>query len=70
MRTGARGFAVAAPLLAAIFCAESLSEIAAEESSPPPAAKAACPGPAPSFTDPLNAPHWNGWGVGLSQQRF
>jgi polyvinyl alcohol dehydrogenase (cytochrome) len=70
MKTGAHGFAVAALLLASIFCAANLSGIAAEESSSPPAAKAACPGPAPSFTDPLNAPHWNGWGAGLSQHRF
>ena len=70
MKTGVRGFAVAALLLASIFCAANPRGIAAEERSSPPPAKTACPSAAPDFTDPLSAPHWNGWGVGLSQQRF
>jgi polyvinyl alcohol dehydrogenase (cytochrome) len=38
------------------------------ESTPAPAG--ACPNAAPSFTNPLSAPHWNGWGVDPAQSRF
>ncbi|MBI3678874.1 MAG: PQQ-binding-like beta-propeller repeat protein [Acidobacteria bacterium] len=37
----------------------------------PAAPKAAmCPEPAPPLSDPLKAPHWNGWGVDLSNTRY
>jgi polyvinyl alcohol dehydrogenase (cytochrome) len=29
-----------------------------------------CPAAAPVFTDPLKAPHWNGWAVDTSPRRF
>lgn len=35
------------------------------------AASGACPNEgAAAFADPLNKPHWNGWGVDPSQHRF
>ena len=35
------------------------------------AATGACPNHgAAAFADPLNKPHWNGWGVDSSQHRF
>ena len=61
---------VGAVLLASILCAQGWRGIAAEENGSAAPTKAACPAPAPGFADPLSAPHWNGWGVGLSQHRF
>jgi polyvinyl alcohol dehydrogenase (cytochrome) len=56
--------------LALMVWAADLRKPAAEEagSASPPAG--ACPNTAPAFTDPLSAPHWNGWGVDPAQSRF
>jgi polyvinyl alcohol dehydrogenase (cytochrome) len=56
--------------LALMVWAADLRKPAAEEagSASPPAG--ACPNAAPAFTDPLSAPHWNGWGVDPAQSRF
>ena len=57
-------------LLAFIIIAASSSRVPAEEVAPTPPSPGACPAGATAFTDPLNAPHWNGWGVDPSQRRF
>jgi outer membrane protein assembly factor BamB len=56
--------------LALMVWAADLRKPAAEEagSASPPAG--ACPNAAAAFTDPLSAPHWNGWGVDPAQSRF
>ena len=66
--TPALGGAILA--LALMVWAADLRKPAAEEagSASPPAG--ACPNAAPAFTDPLSAPHWNGWGVDPAQSRF
>ena len=64
MKTGARGFAVAALVLASIFCAANLNEIAAERR------RFAAGGDTPDLSGSprralpilLDAPHWNGRG--------
>jgi len=70
MKPITRGAAGAALLLASIFGIAGLRAIAAEESGSAASREAACPAPPADFVDPLNAPHWNGWGAGLSQHRF
>jgi polyvinyl alcohol dehydrogenase (cytochrome) len=52
-------------VLAIVFAAK-LSAVAAQENAP---ASASCPS-GKIFADPLSSPHWNGWGVDLSQRRF
>ena len=66
--TPALGGAILA--LALMVWAADLRKPAAEEagSASPPAS--ACPNAAAAFTDPLSAPHWNGWGVDPAQSRF
>jgi hypothetical protein len=42
----------------------------AQESAAGEATASACPNDgAAAFADPLNKPHWNGWGVGPTQHR-
>ena len=52
-----------------IFAAGSLDAKAQQISGS--ATRGACPDDdAAAFADPLNKPHWNGWGVGSAQHRF
>ena len=52
-----------------IFAAGSLDAKAQQISGS--ATRGACPDDgAAAFADPLNKPHWNGWGVGPTQHRF
>jgi polyvinyl alcohol dehydrogenase (cytochrome) len=53
-----------------VFAAGSLNA-SAQETAGGSATGGACPNNnAAAFTDPLNKPHWNGWGVDPSQHRF
>ena len=45
-------------------------KLAAEEAGSGSPHAGACANSAPAFTDPLSAPHWNGWGVDPAQSRF
>src|SRR3984885_6698664 len=46
-------------------------EARAQETAASAATAGACPNDgAAAFADPLNKPHWNGWGVDPSQHRF
>jgi hypothetical protein len=54
--------------LGVIVCVSSANEASAEETGPA-SAGAGCSNPT-TFADPLSAPHWNGWGVDVSQRRF
>jgi polyvinyl alcohol dehydrogenase (cytochrome) len=47
-----------------------LLDARAQERATGVAAVSACPNGAAAFADPLNKPHWNGWGVDPRQHRF
>ena len=66
--TPALGGAILA--LALMVWAADLRKPAAEEAGSASPPGGACPNAAPAFTDPLSAPHWNGWGVDPAQSRF
>jgi polyvinyl alcohol dehydrogenase (cytochrome) len=51
----------------ALLMAGSIGARAQETASGRPGA---CPAESAAFADPMNAPHWNGWGVDPSQHRF
>ncbi len=53
-----------------VFAAGSLDARAQEAAAGSPAAGACPNNGAVAFADPLNKPHWNGWGVDPSQHRF
>jgi polyvinyl alcohol dehydrogenase (cytochrome) len=52
-----------------VFAAASL-DARAQETAGGPATGGACPNNGGVFADPLNKPHWNGWGVDPTQHRF
>ena len=52
----------------AVYVAALIHGARAQETTP--AQPGACPDNGAAFVDPLNAPHWNGWGVDPSQHRF
>jgi len=56
-------------VFASIFCATEPRRAAAQEAGAS-ASSGTCPAAAPAFVEPMNAPHWNGWGVDSSQHRF
>jgi polyvinyl alcohol dehydrogenase (cytochrome) len=57
-------------VLASIFCSADSNGVAAEEFGSASPSPGLCPAAGPSLADPLSAPHWNGWGVDISQRRF
>jgi polyvinyl alcohol dehydrogenase (cytochrome) len=61
-----RVFQSGAATVLAIVIAANLSAAPAEEIV---STSVSCPS-TKAFTDPLSGPHWNGWGVDLSQRRF
>jgi polyvinyl alcohol dehydrogenase (cytochrome) len=61
-----RVFQSGAATALAIVIAANLSAAPAEEIV---STSVSCPS-TKAFTDPLSGPHWNGWGVDLSQRRF
>ena len=56
--------------LACALCVTGSIAVRAQETSAGPAGAGACPDKNAPFADPMNAPHWNGWGVDPSQHRF
>jgi polyvinyl alcohol dehydrogenase (cytochrome) len=53
----------------ALYMAASI-HAQAQETAPGQPGAGACPDKSADFADPMNAPHWNGWGVDPSQHRF
>jgi polyvinyl alcohol dehydrogenase (cytochrome) len=56
--------------LALMAWATDSHNAAAEDAGSASSSAGACANLSPAFADPLNAPHWNGWGVDPQQSRF
>ena len=56
--------------LACALCVTGSIAVRAQETIAGPVGAVACADKNAPFVDPLNAPHWNGWGVDPAQHRF
>jgi polyvinyl alcohol dehydrogenase (cytochrome) len=69
MKIGNRRISAILGFACALYLAASI-HAQAQETTPAQPDAGACPDKSAAFVDPLNAPHWNGWGVDPAQHRF